>query len=43
MLVSYTDKTDVLNTFFFNSIFTRENTTNIPHTEVGEKSRGGGG
>ena len=33
------EKADVLNTFF-SSVFTRENTTNVPHTEVGEKSGG---
>ena len=39
MAVYDADKAGVLNTFF-SSVFTRENTTNIPHTEVGEKSRG---
>ena len=39
MAVSDADKAGVLN-IFFSSVFTRENTTNIPHTEVGEKSEG---
>ena len=39
MAVYDADKAGVLNTFF-SSVFTRENTTNIPHTEVGEKSGG---
>ena len=39
MAVSDADKADVLNTFF-SSVFRRENATNIPHTEVGEKSGG---
>ena len=37
--VSDADKADVLNTFLSN-VFTRENTTNIPHIEVCEKSGG---
>ena len=36
MAVSDADTADVLNTFF-SSAFTRENTANIPHIEVGEK------
>ena len=39
MVVSDAEKADVLNTFF-SSVFTRENTTNVPHIEVGEKSGG---
>ena len=39
MAVSDADKAGVLNKFF-SSVFTRENTTNIPHTEVGDKSGG---
>ena len=39
MAVSDADKADVLNTFF-SSVFTRENTTNIPQTELAEKSGG---
>ena len=39
MVVSDADKEDVLNTSF-SSVFTRENTTNIPHIEVGERSGG---
>ena len=39
MAVSDADKADVLNKFF-SSAFTRENTANIPHIEVGEKSGG---
>ena len=39
MAVSDADKAGVLNKFF-SSVFTRENTTNIPHTGVGEKSGG---
>ena len=39
MAVSNADKAGVLNKFF-SSVFTRENTTNIPHTGVGEKSGG---
>ena len=37
--VSDADKVDVLNTIF-SSVFTRKNTTNIPQTEVVEKSEG---
>ena len=39
MAVFDADKAGVLNTFF-SSVFRRENATNIPHTEVGEKSGG---
>ena len=39
MAVSDADKAGVLNKFF-SSVLTRENTTNIPHTEMGEKSGG---
>ena len=39
MAVFDADKAGVLNTFF-SSVFRRENTTNIPHTGVGEKSGG---
>ena len=39
MAVSDADKAGVLNKFF-SSVFTRENTTNIPHTGAGEKSGG---
>ena len=37
MAVSDADKADVQNTFF-SSVFTRENTTSIPQTELAEKS-----
>ena len=39
MAVSDADKADVHNTFF-SSVFTRENTTSIPQTELAEKSGG---
>ena len=39
MAVSDADKAGALNKFF-SSVFTRENTTNIPHTGAGEKSGG---
>ena len=39
MAVSDADKADVLNAFF-SSVFTRENTTNVLHIELGEKSGG---